>query len=227
MFPTNNSYYSSTSYPHSSSHCRRPGRSTGGGRNPPKRDRGSSGLPELTPHPWDPVRVPATETSTPLFLPPPLSLLHPALYLLALIFILLTPAGNTASLLVAPPSLSPPQSQQRRRPVQCRSHEGPISAGHTVRVVVVPTVQGGGGGGGAQNTVPCRSRDCAAARSGTTSAWSSLFWWVVSVISISCLLVRLARRSLLACPHFFWVASGRNGERGAELWLCCAVCAGK
>jgi hypothetical protein len=147
MFPTNNSYYSSTSYPHSSSHCRRPGRSTGGGRNPPKRDGGSSGLPELTPHPWDPVRVPATETSTPLFLPPPLSLLHPALYLLALIFILLTPAGNTASLLVAPPSLSPPQSQQRRRPVQCRSHEGPISAGHTVRVVVVPAVQGGGGGG--------------------------------------------------------------------------------
>ena len=66
MFPTNNSYYSSTSYPHSSSHCRRPGRSTGGGRNPPKRDGGSSGLPELTPHPWDPVRVPATETSTPL-----------------------------------------------------------------------------------------------------------------------------------------------------------------
>ena len=66
-------------------------------------------MPELAPHPWDPVWVPATNADAPLFLPPALSLIHPALYLPASIFVLLTPARNPASLLAAPPSLSPPR----------------------------------------------------------------------------------------------------------------------
>ena len=104
-----------------------------------------------------------------LFLPPALSLVHPALYLPASIFILLTPARNSASLLTAPPSLSSPWRQQRRRPAQRRSHEGTVAggrqaAGYPVRVVVVPATQGGGGGR-AQNTAPCPSRDRAADQS--------------------------------------------------------------
>jgi len=66
-------------------------------------------MPELAPRPWDPVRVPATDAAAHLFLPPPLSLIHPAVYLPALIFVLLTPARNPASLLAPLPSLSPPR----------------------------------------------------------------------------------------------------------------------
>jgi hypothetical protein len=123
MLPTNNSYYSSTSYPHRSSHLRRVrAGQRGAGREPPlKNVRGgasaarSSGpqsllpaTPELAPGPWDPVRVLATDAAAPLFIPPALSLIHPTLYLPASIFTLLTPARNPASLLAAPPSLSPP-----------------------------------------------------------------------------------------------------------------------
>jgi len=167
MLPTNNSYDSSTSYPHRSSH-RRPQRTTGGGRRDPPlrnmmggasaaRPSGPRPLPspatrELAPRTWDPVRVTATNAAAPLFLPPALSLIHPALYLPASIFVLLTPARNPASLLPAPPSLSPPRRQQRHQPAQRQSHEGPIAggrqdAGHPVRFVVVPVVQGGGRGG--------------------------------------------------------------------------------
>jgi hypothetical protein len=127
MLPPNNSYYSSiTSYPHRSSHRRprvRDDRRGAGGENPPpKRDGGvsaarSSGprpspspaTPELAPHdPWDPLQVPATNAAAPLFLRPALSLIHPALYLPASIFVFLTPARNTASLLAAPPLPLPP-----------------------------------------------------------------------------------------------------------------------
>ena len=88
---------------------------------PPKCDEGVSAVrssgprplpspatPELAPHPWDPVRVPATNAAAPLFLPPALSLIHPALYLPASIFVLLTPTRNSSSLLAAPPLPLPP-----------------------------------------------------------------------------------------------------------------------
>ena len=55
------------------------------------------------------VRVPTTDTATLLFLPLVLSLVHPALYLSASIFVLFTPARKSASLLAAPPSLSSPR----------------------------------------------------------------------------------------------------------------------
>jgi hypothetical protein len=102
--------------------------------------------------PRDPVWVSTTDAVALLFLPPALSLVHPALYLLASIFVLLTPVRNSTSLLAAPPSLSSPQRQQRRRPAQRRSHEGTVTggrqaAGHPVRVVVVPAAKGRGGGG--------------------------------------------------------------------------------
>jgi hypothetical protein len=129
MIPPNNSYYSySTSYPHRLSQ-RRPrvcdDRQGAGGDTPPSetRRRGiarSSGprpspspaTPELAPHLWDPLRVPATDAATPLFLPPALSLIHPALYLPASIFVLLTPARNPTSLLTAPPLPLPPADQR-------------------------------------------------------------------------------------------------------------------
>jgi hypothetical protein len=60
-------------------------------------------MPKLTPHPWDPVRVLSTDAVALLLLPPALSLVHPAVYLPASIFVLLTPARNSASLLAAPP----------------------------------------------------------------------------------------------------------------------------
>ena len=68
----------------------------------------SPATPELAPHPWDPLRVPATNAATPLFLPPALSLIHPALYLPASIFVLLTPARYPTSLFAAPPLPLPP-----------------------------------------------------------------------------------------------------------------------
>ena len=121
MLPTNNSYYSSSSYPHRSSHRRprlRDDRRGAGRETPPLRNvtggasaarsSGPPATPELAPRPWDPVRVLATDAAAPLFIPPALSLIHPTLYLPASIFTLLTPARNPASLLAAPPSLSPP-----------------------------------------------------------------------------------------------------------------------
>ena len=53
-----------------------------------------------------PVRVSTTDAVALLFLPPALSLVHPALYLPASIFIFLSLARNSASLLAAPPLLS-------------------------------------------------------------------------------------------------------------------------
>jgi len=83
----------------------------------PKRDGGASAVqpsslrpspspaaPELTPRPWDPVPGPDATATALLFLPPALSLVQPALYLPALILVLLTPARNSASL-PAPPRL--------------------------------------------------------------------------------------------------------------------------
>ena len=156
-------------------------RSTGGGRrDPPFPKRDGGGIrravvrsPAVTvtrhaqagPLPLVPVWVPTTDaaallSAALLFLPPALSLIHPALYLPASIFVLLT----------APPSLSSPWRQQHRRPAKRRSHEvtvagGRQAAGYPVPVVADPAAQGGGGGGRAQNTAPCRSRDCAADQS--------------------------------------------------------------
>jgi hypothetical protein len=57
---------------------------------------------ELAPHPRDPVPVPAADSAAFIFLPPTLSLVHPALHLPAWILILLlTPASNSVSLLTA------------------------------------------------------------------------------------------------------------------------------
>ncbi len=64
----------------------------------------------------DPSHQP--DAAAPLFLPPMLSFIHPALYLPASIFVLLTPAWNPTSLLATPPSLSPPWRQQCRQPAQ-------------------------------------------------------------------------------------------------------------
>ena len=130
----------------------------------------SPATPELIPFPWDPVRVPATGAAATLFLPPALSLIHPALYLYlpASIFVLLTPASNPASLLAAPPSLSPPTatatpttsaaSKPRGTSRRRTSGRGPPSP-HRRR-----PRRPGRGGEGAQNIAPCRSRDRAAAR---------------------------------------------------------------
>ena len=110
---------------------------------------------QARPPPLVPVWVPTTDAAALLFLPPVLSLIHPALYL---IFVFLTPARNSARLLAAPPSLSSPWRQQRLRPAQRRSHKGTVAggrqaAGYPVRVVVVPATQGGGGGRRTQRPV--------------------------------------------------------------------------
>jgi len=94
MLPTNNSYYSSTFIPTVLAIAVHGSAAIDGGREdrppPSKHDGGSSvarssvprpspshATPELAPHPWDPVRVPATNAAAPLFLPPALSLIHP------------------------------------------------------------------------------------------------------------------------------------------------------
>ncbi len=135
MLPTNNSY-SSTSNPHCPSH-RAPStghddRQVAGGETPLSKTRWggirravvqsssprpspSPATPELTPRPRDPVPGPAATAAALLFLPPALSLVHPALYLPASILVLLTPARNSASLPVpAPPPVSPQQRQRRQ-----------------------------------------------------------------------------------------------------------------
>ena len=190
MLPTNNSYYSSTSYPHCSSHRRQlvqDDQRGKGGETPPLRNATggasaarSSGprplpsptTPELAPHPWDPIQVPATNAAAPLFLPPTLSFIDPALYLLASIFVLLTPARNPTSLLNTPLPLPPtetttppttaeskPRGTHRRR----TSGRGPPSPRR--RRPHHP----GRRGGGAQDSAPCHSRDRAAARLGTSA----------------------------------------------------------
>lgn len=60
--------------------------------------------------PQDPISVPAADASTLLILPPVMSLIGPALYLLASILILLTPTRNSMSLLAAPPLPPDPDS---------------------------------------------------------------------------------------------------------------------
>jgi len=47
-----------------------------------------------------------------LLLPPAFTFVHPAVYLPALIYVLLIPARNSASLLATPLSLSLPRQQQ-------------------------------------------------------------------------------------------------------------------
>ena len=155
----------------------------------PKRDGGASAVqpssprpspspaaPELAPRPWDPVPGPDATATALLFLPPALSLVQPALYLPALILVLLTPARNSASLPAPPRRLPPtatmtpttsaastPRWNRRRR----TTGRGPPSP--RLRRLHHPQR----GGGGAQNTAPCHSQDHADALSGT-SAQSSL-----------------------------------------------------
>ena len=115
---------------------------------------------ELAPHPRDPVPVPAADSAAFIFLPPTLSLVHPALHLPAWILILLlTPASNSVSLLTAaypfPPNgdnhVTCRQSTAGRGPPSlCRRHPR-----HPEQ-----------GGGAPQNTAPCRSQNRAAAWSG-------------------------------------------------------------
>jgi len=143
----------------------------------PKRDGGASAAqrssprpsplpaaPELAPRPWDPVPGQDATATALLFLPPALSLVQPALYLPALILVLLTPARNSASL-PAPPRLPltatmmPTTSAASTPRWTCRwrtTGRGPPSPHrcHPHRPQR---------GGGVQNTAPCRSRDHAAA----------------------------------------------------------------
>ena len=67
----------------------------------------SPATPELAPHPWDPVRVPATNAAAPLFLPPALSLIHPTLYLPASI-LSSSPLPGILQASSPPPLPSPP-----------------------------------------------------------------------------------------------------------------------
>ena len=90
---------------------------------------------ELAPHPRDPVPVPAADSAAFIFLPPTLSLVHPALHLPAWILILLlTPASNSVSLLTATYPF-PPNGDNH---VTC--------SGHPVCVAVIPATQNRGGG---------------------------------------------------------------------------------
>jgi hypothetical protein len=125
----------------------------------------SPATPKLAPRPWDPIWVSTTDAVALLFLPPVLSLVHPALYLPALIFVLLTPARNSGSLLAAPPSLSSPRRQQRQQSAQRRSHKETVGPPSPRRCCPCRPGQGGVGGR-AQNTAPCCSWDCAANQSG-------------------------------------------------------------
>ena len=73
-------------------------------RSPGPRPLPSPATYELAPRPRDPVPGPAANAFALLFLPPAMSLVYPALYFPASILILLTPARNSVSLLVPPPS---------------------------------------------------------------------------------------------------------------------------
>ena len=113
--------------------------------------------PELAPQPRDPVADPAADAFVLLFIPPALSLVNPALYLQALILVLLTPARASASLL-APSPVSPQRQQRCRRPAQRRSHDGSFSEDDRPRATKSallsspPPRTRRGGEGGAQNT---------------------------------------------------------------------------
>jgi hypothetical protein len=115
MLSTNNSYYSSTSYPHRSSHRRPRSATIDGGREerPPLRNTTTgastarSSGPQPSPSPASPSLPPTPGTpygSRPPTLPPPSSS-HPRCA--SSTPVLLTPTRNPASLLAAPPSLSP------------------------------------------------------------------------------------------------------------------------
>jgi hypothetical protein len=118
----------------------------------------SPATPELTPRPRDPVPVPAANAFVLLFLPPALSLVHPALYLPSSILVLLTPARASASLL-APSPVSPQRQQRCQRPAQRRSHDGSFSEDDRPRATKSallsspPPRTRRGGEGGAQNTL--------------------------------------------------------------------------
>ncbi len=124
MLPTNNSYYSSTSNPHSRSHRRlrvRDNRQGAGGETPLSETR-RGGIrraavqsPAIAvtrrsrarPPPLGPRLGPRRHRYRPPLLPPALSLVQPALYLPVSILVLLTPSRNSASLPVPPPHLPP------------------------------------------------------------------------------------------------------------------------
>ena len=189
MLPTNNSY-SSTSNPHAPS---KPSPSTGtrqstsgGRRDPPLRNATGGHPPRGRPVPGHRCCLlcrssppapgtggPASNAATLLFLPPALSLVHPALHLPAFILVLLTPARNSLSLPPSPPHLPlkatmMPTTGAALTPrwTRCRrtTGRGPLSPRrrHPHRPQW--------GGGGAQNTAPYHSRDHATALSGN-SAW--------------------------------------------------------
>ena len=106
-----------------------------------------------------------------LLLPPALSLVHPAVYLPASIFVLLTPARNSASLLAAPPlpllptAITTLMTSAALKP-QGNHHRRTTSHGTHSPCLCRPCHPGRGGGGRAQNIAPCCSRDRTADQSG-------------------------------------------------------------
>ena len=215
MLPTNNSY-SSTSNPHAPSE---PLQSTGTQRltsgrrrDPPLRNVTGGHPPRGRPVPGHRCYLPRL-SSPPPFLPPALSLVHPALYLLTSILVLLTPVRNSVSL-PPPPPLSPPDGDN-----------------HPVHVVV-PTTHNGGGG---QNTVPCHSRDHAATLSGTSTQSSLVvvivggeslgrkqrWWWLPGAEAAAEEAAAAVIMTFLCCAFGVAVATCRDWcENGSFLLKC-------
>lgn len=103
--------------------------------------------------PRDPISVPAADASTLPFLPPVMSLIGPALYLLASILILLTPTRNSMSLLAAPPLPPDPDSDDNannQHSVNAVMDSSPeddrLQVNQSVRSSSPPPRAGGGGG---------------------------------------------------------------------------------
>ena len=216
MLPTNNSYYRLPLIPTIRAITVHRSETIDGGREerppPPKRDRGgicravvrSPVAAVLAPHLWGPPTLPPPSS---LFLPSTLSLIHPAFVPPGLNLCPPHPCQESRKPPCCPPLLLPPTA----------TTTPPTSAASKPRGTHRRTTSGRG---------PSSPRHCCP---GTTSAWSSLFWWVVSVILISCLLVRLARRSLSACPHFFVLVVafgiGQKWREGSRVVVVlCSVC---
>ena len=119
----------------------------------------SPATPELAPRPRDPVPVPAAANAfVLLFLPPALSLVHPALYLPALIFVLLTPLPGLPRAF-SPPPLSPPNGNSdadNQRSIEAMmdsfsEDDRPRATQYALSSSPPPRTRRGGEGG-AQNT---------------------------------------------------------------------------
>jgi hypothetical protein len=202
MIPPNYSYYSySTSYPHRSSH-RRPRvcddqRGAGGDTPPSETQRGgicharlsgprpspSPATPELAPPPLGPLTGPGhqrchpplpparAESHPPRLVPPGLDLRPPH------------PRQESHKPPCRPPPPSPPHGNNNvadQRSVKATRDPSPedVRPRATTQSASSSSPPSRAGGGRAQNTAPCRSRDHAAARSGT-SARSSLIVFIV------------------------------------------------